>query len=286
VPWIAEFRDHFADNPYSNLPAWRNPIDRWIERRVVRSAAACVTVSEPMAATLRARHGKPTFVVLNGYDGAVRRTSTLSSPEAPLTILYTGIIYPGRRDPSALFAALASLGPLAKDVEVTFHGQDLRGVAALARHYHVSEQVRVLGTIAHCDALARQQAADVLLLLLWNDPREVGVYTGKFFEYVGAGRPILAAGSQDGVAAQLIRERGLGVVATDSSAIAVALRGWLKEKRSAGCVAGPPERAKTGLSRQEQFAVVDHLLHQIVEGGTHGTPSKTATTVESKLLER
>jgi len=266
VPWIAEFRDHFADNPYSNLPAWRDPIDRWIERRVVRSAAACVSVSGPMVETLRARHGKPGFVVLNGYDGEVRPNPTLSSAETPLRILYTGVIYPGRRDPSTLFAAIASLGPLAKEVEVMFYGQDLRGVVDLARRYHVSEQVHVLGTIAHSDSLAQQQAADVLLLLLWNDPREVGVYTGKLFEYIGAGRPILAVGSQNGVAAQLIRERGLGVVATDSSAIASALRGWLEEKRSAGRVAGPPEDAKTGLSRQEQFAVVDDLLHQIVDG--------------------
>jgi hypothetical protein len=42
---------------------------------------------------------------------------------------------------------------------------------------------------------------DVLLLLLWNDPRERGVYTGKLFEYLGARRPILGIGPADNVAA-------------------------------------------------------------------------------------
>ena len=41
---------------------------------------------------------------------------------------------------------------------------------------------------------ARQQASDVQILLMWNDPDEAGNYTGKLFEYLGSGRPILMMG--------------------------------------------------------------------------------------------
>jgi glycosyltransferase involved in cell wall biosynthesis len=273
VPWVAEFRDHFAGNPYSNLPAWRDPIDRWVERRVLATASACVTVSQPMADTLCARYAKPTVVVLNGFDGRNPAAPAHRDGEAPLRILYTGVIYPGRRDPSPLFAAIAALGTAAKEMKVDFYGQDLRTVKELARHYGVSDQVYLGGSIAHADSLAQQQTADVLLLLLWSDPREVGVYTGKLFEYIGSGRPILAVGGEQGVAADLIRSRKLGVVASEPDAIAEALRAWLEEKRATRGVAPVSSEAKAGLSREEQFGKLDNLLKDLVEGHAGPRPS-------------
>ena len=49
--------------------------------------------------------------------------------------------------------------------------------------------------------------------------------TTKIFEYLAAGRPILAAVPGDGAAAELLRETGAGVVAPpdDVDAIATAL---------------------------------------------------------------
>jgi len=268
VPWVAEFRDHFAGNPYSNLPAWRAPIDRWLERRVVASAAACVTVSEPMAETLRSRHGKPAIAVLNGYDETVPEDEPEPSASDPrmLRIVYTGLIYPGRRDPSALFAAIGSLGALAERVQVTFYGQDLRGVIEAAERCRVGAHVTVCNAIPYRQSLDVQRRADVLLLLLWNDPREAGVFTGKLFEYVGAARPILAVGADRGVAADLIRSRELGVALADPGQIAAALRRWIAEKERIGMVASPPASARIGLSRQEQFERVDALLRNVVDG--------------------
>jgi glycosyltransferase involved in cell wall biosynthesis len=268
APWVGEFRDLFAENPYSNLPSWRGPLDKAIERRVVASAAALVTVSEPIAETLRSRHHKRTVVVLNGFDERdsastpYPATSVAAGP-APLRILYTGLIYPGRRDPSALFAAMAALDLSQHAVTVDFYGQDLRGVEGMAARNGVSDHVRVHPPISYAASLAEQAQADVLLLLLWNDPREVGVYTGKLFEYIGAGRPVLAVGVDSGVAPDLIRTRGLGVVASSPSEIAAALQRWSTEKRETGRVAGPPRTARTGLSRREQFAIILSLLQEL-----------------------
>jgi hypothetical protein len=177
-----------------------------------------------------------------------------------LRIVYTGLIYPGRRDPSALFAAIAALGAERSGVEVAFYGQDLRGVAESAQRHGVAGCVTVHGNVPHTESLRAQQQADVLLLLLWDDPREAGVYTGKLFEYVGSSRQVLAVGSSTGVAADLLRTRALGVAARDPQTIASALREWLAEKRASGRVAPPPPSAKAGLSRQEQFARVSTLL--------------------------
>ena len=59
-----------------------------------------------------------------------------------------------------------------------------------------------------------QRDSEALLLLIPDaGGRGKGVLSGKVFEYIAAGRPILAAVPPDGAAADLIRETGAGIVA-------------------------------------------------------------------------
>ena len=43
-----------------------------------------------------------------------------------------------------------------------------------------------------------QSRADALLLLMWNDPGEAGVYSGKIYEYIAVKRPIIYVGFPEG----------------------------------------------------------------------------------------
>jgi hypothetical protein len=56
------------------------------------------------------------------------------------------------------------------------------------------------------------------------------------------------------------------VAVADAGQIAGTLRAWIAEKERSGRVAPPPESARIGLSRQEQFERVDVLLRSIVDG--------------------
>ena len=67
IPWVADFRDLWVDNPYYSEPGWRRPIDAVLERQTLRNAAGLVTVSPIWAEQLRRRHGKAAEVVYNGY---------------------------------------------------------------------------------------------------------------------------------------------------------------------------------------------------------------------------
>lgn len=109
-----------------------------------------------------------------------------------------------------------------------------------------------------------QRQADVLLLLLWDDPRELGTITGKLFEYVGAARPIFAIGCSEGIASSLVRDRGLGATASDPASIARALDLWIEEIDASGTVSSSSEFARAGLSRSEQFASYEKLLLSFV----------------------
>ena len=47
-------------------------------------------------------------------------------------------------------------------------------------------------------------------MLINNTPNAKGILTGKLFEYMASGRPILCIGPEDGDAAHIINETGSG----------------------------------------------------------------------------
>lgn len=220
IPWVGELRDLWTDNPYAHHRA----LSRWLERRTLRTASALVTVSEPLAKVLSDKYQSPCHVIMNGFDeedfsGSVPRRSAPRMEKRRLRIVYTGQLYAGRRDPTKLFQALSMDRSLVSKMDVRFYGPNLAWVADLAAEYGVQDAVYVHEPITREEAIREQQEADVLLLLTWDDPREKGVLTGKLFEYIGAGRPILVLGHVDGDAAALVRREGFGMASSDPAEI-------------------------------------------------------------------
>jgi hypothetical protein len=255
-----------VDHHYYGQPGWRRAAEGRLERRVLSSAAGFVTVSGPLAETLRGKYGKPTAVVLNGYDASDFPSAPAAVPydSGRIRILYTGAAYAGRQDPTPLFAALRQLGPLADRVRVSFYGPYLGAVAEAADRCGVSGLVEISAPVPYEQSLRMQCESDILLLLLWTDAAERGVYTGKLFEYVGARRPVLAVGRGDNVAAEFVRGRGVGVVSDDPERIADHLRGWLAQKEAEGVVRETPAAAAAGVSREEQARVLEKFLFEVL----------------------
>ncbi|MGQ9829601.1 MAG: glycosyltransferase [Roseiflexus sp.] len=273
IPWVGELRDLWTDNHYYAFPMWRRVLETWVERQTLRTAAGLVTVSEPLAQTLRLRYSMPVEVVLNGFDPSDYPQAQPGRTCRLLRIVYTGNVYAGRKQSAgALFAALQRLGSRAGQVRVAFYGLNIQGLVSVvseARYHGVDHVLEINNAVPYQEALCLQRTADVLLLLLWNDPRERGVYTGKLFEYLGARRPILAIGPEDNVAAALIRERQAGVVSSDPAAIAGHLARWLDAKERGADIPDLPASVAAGLSREEQTRRLERFLLHIV-----GNPSE------------
>ena len=214
IPWVAGLRDLWVDNPYYNEPSWRRPIDAVLEWSTLRSAARLITVSPIWAEQLRRRHGQPAEVIYNGYaEEDFPPPAARAEPGKVLTIRHLGSIYRGFRDPSALFAAIAKLpSDLRHTVLVEFYGEDCEVVLDAATTYGVTDAVAIRPHVPYRRALELQMEADALLLLQWNDRRDEGNVPAKLFEYLYARRPILFLGYEQCIAAQLVRERGAGLV--------------------------------------------------------------------------
>lgn len=284
VPWVADYRDLWTvGNEYwgygQSRP--RRAIDRRLERWLLRSARSCVTISEPLAKTLRLTFGTETHVVMNGIDPrpvggdtpapAVPPSPLWSpAPASLLTLAHTGVIYPGKRDPGPLLAALGLLGEDRERVRVVLTGAETRVAREAVEQSGTADVVTVTGQVPVAESWRVQAEADVNVLLMWNDPRDAGTVPGKLFDYLVARRPILMIGHPDGVAAEIIRSRSAGVVLAEPRDIAGQLRSWLAAKDRYGTIPALPDSVLDGLSRRDQLERFLTLLTDIARRGRVG----------------
>jgi len=240
IPWVADFRDLWTQNHVFRRILPLHSLEVILEKKTLKPAVTLITVSEPLKAQLENLHGKPVYVIPNGFDPDDFPDETACfNPTWPLRIVYTGLIYPKHRDPSPLFAALQTLldkGEIqAGEMQIDFYGRRLHVIRDLLERYpSVRPLVRLKGEVPYREALLAQCSADVLLLLEWTDPKAQGVYTGKVFEYLGARRPILSIGPAGGVIEKLLKETQAGVHVQSAEEIVPWLLRWLEEKRRLG----------------------------------------------------
>ena len=76
----------------------------------------------------------------------------------------------------------------------------------------MKQYASITGNVSHEKAVTYQKKSQVLLISVnkSGDPR--GMVTGKVFEYLVSGRPILAIGPEDGGLARILKETNTGVI--------------------------------------------------------------------------
>ena len=188
------------------------PLGRSTSRaRALSSAAGLVTVTLGWAEALRRRYRQPISCIFNGYVAEDFPAQPSGPPPGDVvSIVYTGTLYSGDRDPSASFSAINLLGAERDRVVVHFYGPPREQVQGFAMAHGVVDRVFVHDPVSYKACLALQTSADILLLLQWNPKQDEGHVPAKLFEYLGARRPILLLGDQHGEPAKSSESEGPG----------------------------------------------------------------------------
>ncbi|MDR4498075.1 MAG: glycosyltransferase [Candidatus Scalindua sp.] len=214
IPWVADLRDLWTQNPYKNKSWLINFFEKRLELKILAYADVIVTVTEPWIETLGIIHKtKKVYCVTNGYDSDdfPELSSKLTSK---FTLTYTGQLYNGKRDPSLLFKVTAKLikeNLINKDViEIRFYGPKEDWLIDDIKRNNIEEVVRLCGFLPRNEVLKRQRESQVLLLLLWDNKNEAGFCPAKIYEYFGAGRPIIAIGGQEHVVKGMLETTNAG----------------------------------------------------------------------------
>jgi len=214
LKWICDLPDLWSQNHNYAYGRIRRGLDTKMELKTLADADALTTSSGPRAEQLRILHkGKKVVAITLGYAHKEYDTGDVPLTDK-FTITYTGLIYPKRQAPETLIIALGNLIESGKvnpdDCEVRIYG----GFIVDLRTFNPNMQwsiVKLLGKVSHTEAIKAQKESQLLWLLDWDDPDELGVHPGKVFEYLGARRPILATGGvRRNVVDDLLKETGAG----------------------------------------------------------------------------
>jgi glycosyltransferase involved in cell wall biosynthesis len=274
VPWLAQFDDLYSFHlERQRRPAWRPYADRQ-HRRWMKQAAAASAITPAMLEYVRRTYGVEGDVVMVGFDPDERPAVEPDHRER-LRLAYTGSVYPGDQRPELFFEALervvASHGGSTPPLEVTFAGTgcDPELQAVLKAYPNAARACVFVERLPPDDALRLQRQADGLVMFNCTAPTpDEGTlsFPAKTFEYLNAGRPILALPSDPGGwGDDLLDRTGTGVTANSVADIAAVLEQWLRTWAAAATLRYNGDPAQIARYAQpRQAAVLARLLDRAV----------------------
>ena len=216
--WIADYRDLWNDYNAETRRWPFSTIEAQVERTFVKRSNLITTVSQPLCTILERKFNKRVISIENGFDisDLQLRRDNFFPKDGTVRLVYTGRVHSQKRDPSPLFSAIQKLletgAATTENLEVLFYSNEIGILQKLIDDFGISKIVKIAGFVDRASSLSIQCSADALIFLDWNDPSIDGILTGKIFEYIFAGKPILGIGSDETRSAgRLIRDSGTGV---------------------------------------------------------------------------
>ena len=262
VRWVADLRDPLAGHPHRDISRMlvraKEQGQQGIAALVARNADAIVAVSDAIAEEMRARSPRaPVVTIANGADFD-DFAGLAYAPGERFRITHAGSFF-GQRSPRPFLSALARVDGVVARFVGEFRAADREWAAG------ITDRNELVPYASHRRALALERDSEALLLLIPDaGGRGKGILSGKVFEYLAAGRPILAVVPPDGAAASLIAQTGTGVVVAPDDVDGmerelVALR----DRFNAGTLAATSlsEEWRSRLSRRSRVEEFAELLH-------------------------
>jgi glycosyltransferase involved in cell wall biosynthesis len=180
-----------------------------IERRTVELSDRVVVVTGTMLDHIRQRYpdqDPDKFAFLpNGYEpAAVANFCASSHNESKIVVSHVGTVYSA----SSPRYYLDALDTLPDEVRQKFQTRFIGRVTDTELPYvsNRKSEVKLAGFMPQTEALKEMGAADYLLLIM----TDAASLTGKVFEYLATGKPILAIAHPEGEVARLLQFTGAG----------------------------------------------------------------------------
>ncbi len=270
TPWLVDFRDPWTEIDFqSELPitGLARALDAFLERRVLRNADGFAVVSASMQRRF-AQRGYMSEVIENGFDPADFEEGTPSHTVSRDAFVVAHVGNMNRsRNPEALWKALSD-PEAASDypaLQLRFTGHVDPAVLASASASCSGVHLDTLPYVPHRAAIDRMREAALLLLCINRVQGAEGIPTGKLYEYLASGRPVLALGPADGDAARILQETGAGRMFDfdDADGVRAFLHTHYEAWRAGSPIQGAPADRIARYSRREQTRQLAALLSSL-----------------------
>jgi len=214
IKWIADLRDPWTDIYYYDqfYPSFiSKAIDRNLEKKVLKTCDRIITVGKSLKNHFSSKTGgiqNKIEVITNGFDDDDFTGYTASEPEK-FTISYIGTLsdsYPV----NGLLEALNKLSNEEFELKLRFVGTVSKKQKDLIHSKLKESDLEFVHYVDHASAIKYMLDTTLLLLIIPDHVSSKSIITGKIFEYIATGKPIICIGPEDGDAAGIINEAGSG----------------------------------------------------------------------------
>lgn len=274
--WIADFRDPMCYAEYDKR-GYKKGLRR--QHAIEKRADHVTIVSEGSLEKFMFDDipcSKITYLP-NGFDrdDFIPENTKTSASDGRLRIFYAGTLYAGRRNLTPLFRAISELvaqGAVDPDkISVEYAGNEWPIMLSFAERFGLEKLCTSYGYITRKRVMETMAQIDCSVVCTHNTQKDKGVVTGKIFELLLAGKPIIAIVGGDESNSELgkiVRQCGAGVVYEQANAKKdhENLKNWLKEKYDEKINKGSVV-SELKISEREKYSYenIAHELYEIIE---------------------
>ncbi len=228
APLILDYRDLWSQNPHYGKFA--NGRIRRREAALLALARGVTTVAPSMEECLRLWFdlNAPMSVVTNGFD-AEEFGGVAPEAFADFAVVYAGRFYPPRCSAEPLISAVSQANQMrtgGRPIRLHYFGPDSQQVDGMSAALGAREWVKTHGNVARSQVLAALKGADMAAVITTIKAdatlAERGILTGKLFEAIGAGAPVLLVSPENSDAWRLVTGHHLGKAFAGTDAISMA----------------------------------------------------------------
>jgi glycosyltransferase involved in cell wall biosynthesis len=220
-PYVLDYRDPWIIHQNCRLSALQAM--RELERKLIEDCSAVTSVSESLLDGTVGRRPK-LHLITNGFDPE-EMIQAKPYEFGHFAIVYAGIFYPPKRVITPVMAALRLLkkSETSKGVEWRLHYYGPQGdhVSQEAERFGVLDKVLIHGRVTRMEALSaiRGSAVTVVITSVVEEKAagDRGTVTGKLFEPLGLGVPVLLIAPSGSDVEAIVQTTGLAHHVTPSN---------------------------------------------------------------------
>lgn len=210
IKWIADLRDPWTEIYYNKLlfrSNWAKEIDYRYEQACLQNADTLVVVSEDIKRCFGERSKtilEKIHVIPNGFDEEDFSDKKIKNDSDIKYISYVGNLglqYPIER----FLKAFSELVKQEKQWRIRFIGNVSQTVNSEIQKLGLEKWVEFIPYVEHKKAVEYMINSDALLLIIPESENNKGILTGKLFEYIATGNPIIYIGPESGDAVTILK---------------------------------------------------------------------------------